>query len=54
MDRLDLESNDFHKKVYDGYLTICNKYSNRIIKIDASKSIDEVASQVLKIIRDKL
>ena len=54
MDRLDLESNDFHKKVYDGYLTICNKYSDRIIKIDASKSIDEVASQALKIIRDKL
>ena len=50
-DRLDLESNDFHKKVYEGYMTICEKYADRITKIDASKSIDEVASQVIDIIK---
>ena len=50
-DRLDLESNDFHKKVYEGYMTICEKYADRIIKIDASKSIDEVVNQVINIIK---
>lgn len=53
-DRLDLESKDFHKKVYEGYMTICDKYTDRITKIDASKSIDEVVDQVLKVIKDKL
>ena len=50
-DRLDLESHDFHKKVYEGYMSICEKYADRITKIDASKSIDEVASQVIDIIK---
>lgn len=54
VDRLDLESNDFHKKVYEGYMSICDKYTDRIIKIDASKSIDEVVEQVIKVIKDKL
>ncbi len=37
-DRLDLEKNDFHKNVYEGYMTICEKYGDRIIKIDANKN----------------
>lgn len=53
-DRLDLETRDFHQKVYEGYMTICDKYANRITKIDASKSIDEVVNQVINVIKDKL
>ena len=53
-DRLDLESNDFHKKVYEGYMEICNKFADRITKIDANKSIDEVVDQVLTVIKEKL
>ncbi|MFQ6792461.1 dTMP kinase [Thomasclavelia sp.] len=53
-DRLDLESNDFHKKVYEGYMTICNKFANRITKIDANRSIDEVVEQVMNIIESKI
>lgn len=53
-DRLDLESNDFHKKVYEGYITICDKYGDRINKIDASKPIDDVVDQVISIIRNIL
>lgn len=53
-DRLDLESNDFHKAVYDGYMEICDKFSNRITKIDASKKVDEVVEQVLCLIKSKL
>lgn len=51
-DRLDLESDEFHKNVYEGYLKICDKYKDRIIKIDASKSIEEVADQVIRVIKD--
>lgn len=53
-DRLDLETNDFHKDVYDGYMTICDKFADRITKIDASKEIDEVVSQVLDVIKDRI
>lgn len=53
-DRLDLETNDFHKDVYDGYMTICDKFADRITKIDASKEIDEVVSQVLGVIKDRI
>ena len=50
-DRLDLESDDFHKDVYNGYMTICEKYAERITKIDASKTIDEVVAQVINVIK---
>lgn len=53
-DRLDLETNDFHKKVYDGYMIICDKFKDRITKIDASRSIDEVVEQVMTVIKSKL
>lgn len=53
-DRLDLESKDFHKKVYDGYMTICKMYANRITKIDASKSIEDVTNQVIDVIKSNL
>lgn len=46
--RLDLESTQFHKQVYEGYLEICDKYPNRIVKIDASLSRDEVTHQLLE------
>lgn len=53
-DRLDLETNEFHKKVYDGYMQICKQYQDRICKIDASKSVEEVAEQVLIVIKGLL
>ena len=54
VDRLDLESNDFHKNVYEGYMTICDKFADRITKIDASKTVEEVTRQVLDVIKSKL
>lgn len=47
-DRLDDASDDFHKKVYEGYLKICDQYSNRIVKIDASLDINSVFERVMK------
>lgn len=51
VNRLDLENIDFHKNVYQGYLSICDMFPERIVKIDASKDIDAVFSQVLERIR---
>lgn len=47
-DRLDNASQDFHKTVYEGYLEIADKYSDRIVKVDASLDIDSVIDLVLK------
>ena len=42
MNRLDLESLDFHHKVYDGYKMISDKFPDRIVKVDASLPVEEV------------
>lgn len=52
VNRLDLENIDFHQKVYNGYLEICQKFPERIVKIDASQSIDNVLCQALEKIRE--
>ncbi len=49
-DRLDLEGLKFHQDVYDGYKKLCKKYKKRIKVIDASKTPEEVANDVLEII----
>lgn len=54
VNRLDLESLDFHQKVYEGYLSICEKYDDRIVKIDASLDVESVFNQVLKKIKEVL
>ncbi len=54
VNRLDLESLDFHQKVYDGYLKICDKFPERIVKIDARLDIENVLLQVLEKMREVL
>lgn len=54
LDRLDLEDLSFHKKVYEGYLEVYKKYSDRIKRVDASKDINNVLNQVIVIIEDYL
>ncbi len=41
-DRLDLESMDFHNKVYEGYQIVLNRFKDRMQVIDAARSIDEI------------
>lgn len=52
INRLDLETIDFHKNVYQGYLSICEMFPERIVKIDASQDIEGVFEQVLERIRE--
>lgn len=50
VNRLDLENLEFHHKVREGYLILCEKYSSRIKKIDASKTLNEVVEDTKNII----
>ena len=54
VNRLDLEAIEFHQKVYDGYLYLCDQFSDRIVKVDASQDIESVLSQVVEKIREVL
>lgn len=42
VNRLDLENLEFHRKVREGYQLLSRKYSNRIIEIDASQTLQKV------------
>lgn len=42
VNRLDLEALDFHKKVFEGYQFIINRWKERFIIVDAGRTIDEV------------
>lgn len=44
INRLDLESLSFHEKVREGYLSLANRFSERIKVIDASRAKEEVFS----------
>lgn len=53
-DRLDNENENFHDKVYKTFKEIVEQNKNRIVIIDASKSIDEVVETTYKIIKERL
>lgn len=45
-DRIEQEKIDFHRRVYDGYKKMSILYPDRIKTIDATKSIEEIFSQI--------
>lgn len=54
LDRLELEKDTFHQKVSDGYRKIADEMPERIIKVDASLSIDKIHGQIVKRIEELL
>ena len=54
VNRLDLEKISFHENVRNGYLKIASMFPERIVTIDASRSIDEVYNDVKKAIFSRL
>ncbi|TYA12444.1 dTMP kinase [Paenibacillus faecis] len=46
VNRLDLEGMDFHHKVREGYEILAAMYPDRIRKVDASVSLEEVATEI--------
>ena len=53
-DRLELEKMEFHQRVYEGYLDLERKYPERIVGIDASKSIEEIKEDIYQALTDRL
>ena len=54
VNRLDLEKLDFHKTVRNTFLELANRYPERFVIIDASKSKEEVANKTLEVILSRL
>lgn len=50
MNRLDLETIEFHKMVREGYLQLLDRFPDRIKKIMADRSIEEVKTEAKKLI----
>ncbi|MBY5033993.1 dTMP kinase [Streptococcus gallolyticus] len=53
VDRLDMETVDMHQRVRQGYLSILEKEGNRVVKIDASQTLDAVVSDALAVIKKR-
>lgn len=54
INRLDLENLEFHQKVRDGYYLLMERFPDRMVRIDASGTVEEVYEQTVKMIKDKL
>ena len=46
LDRLEREKMDFHYRVYDGYQELCKRYPDRVKRIDATRSIEEMRDEI--------
>lgn len=52
-DRLELSGIEFHNKVYQGYLDLAKKHSDRFIVIDASGERDQTQEKIISALKDK-
>lgn len=50
LDRLESEELEFHRRVYQGFLVLQKKYTERIKEVDATRSVDEVFEQVRRLV----
>lgn len=53
-DRLDQETKDFHLLVREGYQMIAKKYPKRIVTINGNQSIDDIISEMMVIIKNRI
>ncbi len=51
-DRFEIETIEFHKRVREGYLKIANEESDRVRLIDASRGMDEVHKEIVKVFEE--
>lgn len=54
LDRLDLETLDFHEKVYEGYKFVAKMFEDRFIIIDGNNELQTVIEDTLQVIRTYL
>ncbi|MGB3614257.1 MAG: dTMP kinase [Elainellaceae cyanobacterium] len=53
-DRMEQSGIDFHRRVRDGFAALASAYPGRIVRVDASGSIDEVADAIQQIVQQRL
>ncbi|NET49120.1 MAG: dTMP kinase, partial [Merismopedia sp. SIO2A8] len=53
-DRIEQSDLDFHRRVQQGFQELAQTYPQRIVRIDASGTPDEVAEQIEEVVRDRL
>ena len=54
VNRLDLEKENFHKKVYEGYKILLENYPERIVRIDAKKTVEEESQEIFDILAKRI
>ena len=52
-DRVELSGMEFHNAVYQGYLSLAEKYPERIVSIDCSGEKHETHAKIIKALKDK-
>ncbi len=50
LDRLELETNSFHKTVYEGYLKLAEMFKDRVVLINGEESKEEVLRKTIEVI----
>lgn len=54
IDRLDLQQQDFYRRVYEGYKKLARKNKNRYFTVDSSKPIEQVAQKIWEKVKSYL
>ncbi|CAG7656261.1 dTMP kinase [Paenibacillus allorhizosphaerae] len=54
VNRLDLESLDFHEKVREGYAKVIAMFPERVIRVDAEQRLETVLEQIKEILNQSL
>ena len=52
-DRLELSGMEFHRKVYEGYLRVCEANARRIVKIDCSGTKDQTRARIAAVLKER-
>lgn len=53
-DRLEVEGDDFHEKVYMGYKEAIKRYPKNVVTISAKEDVDSVLIQCLEIVKEDI
>lgn len=52
--RFDKKAMEFHNKVYDNYNKLSELYKQRIVVIDATQSLDDIANEIYAKIKERI
>ncbi len=54
LDRIESKGEEYHRRVRDGYLKLAKENKKRIVVIDATQSVEEIALQIRNVFLNKL